>query len=247
MPLLKDGHLYTRIDLVSSIWMVPNTFINDTGMPQDIILPIHDKDNKNELSNPNRVYLRQPSRFYILLTFPSGLSTYRALNRVPASHGPPGMAFLIRRPMWDEALLRLIIAENDSTLAYGAIEFERLVMDPSGAGRTGPGESRPQRVAILFVLRLDETGKPRDWTCADISHKTMGTTLLNQDSLEGRTKIGLNKARYLEALGWKEQCLLTVPTLHLGLVALDERQRDLSTPHFGGYVRKSKILAGLIR
>jgi hypothetical protein len=240
MPLWKDGYRYFRIGFISFTLMVP--FLPEVELnTDDLVLSIHDRPGFDSVRDLNLVHLRRPSILNVLLTFPGGLRHYRVFNRVSVSGAPEYFPLPMNRPVlripWDNLLLRLIITEDEPALAYGAIEFELTLVNPSGGSRV-PG-NKAQRVGILFVLRLDQTGKPINWTCRDISHVTMGITQSNLHFLEGRTEVGLRAAKDLAVSEWKQTCVLTASRGQLGLVQMDDLQRDLSTPEFGGYGQKT--------
>lgn len=226
MPLWKTGHQYVRLGFISTTLVVPRC--PHVIEEKDIVLPIHD----NSLHQPkiDIFPLHQRSRVNILLTFPLGLQQYRMLDKVSLSYPrAQGLCAFEHLFSWDDLLLGLL-ESKEPRLMYGAVEFEFNTTDTSRAGARVQG-NKAQRVAILFKARVNEAGRPISWTCADIGHWATGTSLF----LHTRAKMGLRYPEDLTSRDWKQNCSLVAPTGHPGCVIMDDLQRDLSAPEFGGY------------
>lgn len=198
---------------------------------KDIILPIYDVSPYLRL---DVAPLHRPSRARILLTFPRGLRQYLVFDRVAAPYEELQDSRLTpdsRKFQWDDPLLNLVsVYDNEMHFAYGAIEFKGLVMDASGTNE--------QRVAVLFVSRLDETEIPTNWTCIDIGRKGHH---IAEPSLRKRAMKQLSlitgPSAYANTYAWEQECLLELPSASgdPGHVTMDDLGRDLSAREFGGY------------
>ncbi|OIW23836.1 HET-domain-containing protein [Coniochaeta ligniaria NRRL 30616] len=232
MPLWKEGGRYFRICFISTTLMVP--YCSYELQAKDIVLPIYDVGIPRLLDMSP---LLQPPRTQILLTFPMGLmdlKLYRVLDRVTASCESEDQ-MSAQDFQWDDLLLNLVTVYGDPRLVYGAIEFEVTVMDLSGERLRASGPE-VQRVAVLFISRLNDIGEPTTWTCVDIGDHTTGTTKF---SLNTRARSRVSAVAGRNAPAWNQNCLLQVPSGRPGCVIMDDLERDLFTSKFGGYDKTS--------
>jgi hypothetical protein len=242
MPVVKVHDVSVRINFISSTSLVPRLPCRVVDTSKEIVLPIHDQSRHRSTYTDKSMTLSpspQPTVLSILLTFPTGLRGYRVLDRCPATRATPGPAFLetIRR---DKLLLRLMKDHDEAGFQFAAIQFgpassesrdETVIKMPHGRREC-------QHLTILFVMQEDNTGRPTNWTCVDISHQSMESTHPSSNSLAARAKIGLRTMRGRGPRSWSQSCVLSGTSTEprqSGHVRMDYLQRDLSSSDLGGY------------
>jgi Heterokaryon incompatibility protein (HET) len=240
MPLLRSGGVHTRVEFPSVTLSVLDA--GYTARETEITQPIYYSAARHHAA-PTMSHLTSAldhgRRFLanILLAFPAGLHGYKRLQQFPPTKYSNPVSSLV---------LRLHIDDDLPSIAYGAIEFEKILGLDSGE-TTDENSRAPlsSRLAVFFAVDLGDADdlRPRRWTCRDISTYRFENSYLfyslYEDALELRARtqlVNLSDPSFDELVPstWERRSLLKGKGAQAGcgIILLDEFPRDISNTEF---------------